>query len=230
MSRIASVSAGEGVKQMSVQDRTWWLVVAAYGAAMGVALIIGPIARSNTDDVALSLIMVVAAAIGMVCGDEKGFSVVPKPSWICLFGWLIGGVQKVHRAVSLHGWGYWSWKESALVRFGIANDRAGNELEGRGCRRGSVRHRLAKGVPLRRTKRRGTERDGKEVEMERSQRPLRLVWQEAWRCQVRRKENDGNWEEGRDCLIEPLESGRVARHVDRTGGVRGRWVRVHAWG
>lgn len=227
---MASVSIGAGVKQMSERDRTWWLVMAAYGAAMGVALIIGPIARGNTDDVALSLIMVVAAAIGRVCGGEKGFSVVSKPSKTCLFGRLIGGIQKVHRAVSLRGWGCWSWKESALVRFGIANDRTGNNLEGRGCRRGSVRHRLAKGVPLRRMKRRETERDGKEVEMERSQRPLRLVWQEAWRCRVRLKGNDGNREGRRDSLIGPLEAERVTRRVDRSGGIRGRWVRVHAWG
>ncbi len=225
---MASVSAGEGVKQMSERDRTWWLVMAAYGAAMGAALIIGPIARSNTDDVALSLIMVVAAAIGRVCGGEKGFSVVSKPSWACLFGWLIGSVQKVHRAVSLRGWGCWSWKESALVRVRIANDRTGNNLEGRGCRRGSVRHRLAKGVPLRRTKRRGTERDGKEVEIERSQHPSPLTWQEAWRCRVRLKENDENREGRRDCLIGPLEAERAARRVDRSGGIRGRWVRVHA--
>lgn len=220
----------EGVKRMSDQDRTWWLIMAAYGAAMGVALIIGPIARSNAGDVALFLIMVVAAAIGRGCGGEKGFSVVSKPSWTCLFGWMAGGVQKIHRAVSLRGWVCSFWEESTLVRFETANDRTGNNLEGRGCRRGSVRHRLAKGVPLRRTKRRETERDGKEVKMERSQRPLRLVWQEAWRCRVSLIENDRNWKKRRDCLVEPFEAEGVTRCVDRSGGMRGRWVRVHAWG
>lgn len=218
----------EGVKRISDQDRTWWLIMAAYGAATGAALIIGPIARSNTGDVALSLIMVAAAASGRVCGRGKGFSAVSKPSWTCLLDWLTGGVQKIYRVVSLRGWGCSFWEESALVRFGIANDRTGNNIEGRERRRGSVRCRPAKGVPLRRTKRWGIEREGKEVEMERLQRPLRPGWQEAWRCRVRLKGNDGNWEERRDCLIWPLEVERVTRRVDRSGGIRGRWVRVHA--
>lgn len=202
--------------------------MAAYGAATGAALIIGPIARSNTGDVALSLIMVAAAALGRIWGGEKGFSAVSKPSWTCLFDRLTGGVQKIHRVVSLRGWSCSFGEESALVRFGIANDRTDNNVEGRGYRRGSVRCLRAKGVPPKRTKRWETERDGKEVEMERSQRPFRPVRQQAWRCRVSLKGNDGNWKERRDCLIGPLEAKRVTRRVDRSGGIRGRWVRVHA--